>query len=456
MGVIPVTTVRGGRSRHDTNEDEMRTHEPIAIIGMGCRFPRAANCSQLWDLLGDQGDAVAPAAPAGRFSAAELHDPTPRQRGRLVSLDGGFVDYTIDFDAEQFGITEREAAVLDPQHQVLLTTTRDALRDAGLSAESIAGRDIGVFMGQSTGEHWDALRANVTVDMYAIAGAAARSMASGRISHTWDLRGPCATVDAACSSGTLAVHLACQSLRTGECDTALAGGVSLVLGTDHTLGYSAAGMLSAAGRCRFADENADGFIRSDGAGVVVLKRLDQARADGDTVHAVILGSAQASKGRTAKAIIAPSVNGYLQVITRACANAGITPEQIGYVEAHGNATPAGDTIELQAIGTAIGTRRAPGQPCLVGSVKTNIGHPEAAGGLAGLIKTALMLRHRSVPASLHCSQPTSRVDWTGLGISPVRDQLAWPYPGAAIAGVSTYGLSGIFVHIVVGEPPLAS
>ena len=434
----------------------MNTHEPIAIIGMGCRFPGAANHSDLWELLNDGVDAIAPAAPADRFDAAPLHDPTPRRRGRLVSLDGGFVDHTIDFDAEQFGITDREAAVLDPQHRVLLTTTRDALRDAGLSAESIAGRDIGVFMGQSTGEHWDTLRTKAPVDMYAIAGAAARSMASGRVSYAWDLRGPCATVDAACSSGTLAVHLAGQSLRTGECDIALAGGVSLVLGTDHTVGYSAAGMLSATGRCRFGDENADGFIRSDGAGVVVLKRLDQARAEGDAIHAVILGSAQASKGRTAKAVIAPSVDGYLQVITRACANAGIAPEGIGYVEAHGNAAPAGDTLELQAIGAAIGTRRTPEQPCLVGSVKTNIGHPEAAGGLAGLIKAALAVRHRSVPASLHCSQPTSSVDWTGLGLAPVRDRLAWPYPGPAIAGVSTYGLSGTFVHILVGEPPSAA
>lgn len=398
----------------------MRTHEPIAIVGMGCRLPGATTHRQLWQLLGDQGDAT-----------------------------GSRVDAASDFDADYFGITEREAAVLDPQHQVLLTTTRDAMRDAGL--ESVAGQDIGVFMGQSTGEHWDNLRASTTVDMYSIAGAAARSMASGRVSHAWDLRGPCATVDAACSSGALAVHLACQSLRTGECDIAVAGGVSLVLGTDHTVGYAAAGILSSSGRCRFADEDADGFVRGDGAGVIVLKRLDQARSDGDSIHAVILGSAQASKGRTAKAIIAPSVAGYLQVINRACANAGITPDRIGYVEAHGNAAPAGDTIELRAIGTAVGARRPPGQPCLVGSIKANIGHPEAAGGVAGLIKAALVVRHRDIPASPHCPRPTSSVDWTGLGIAPVRDRRAWPYPGTAIAGVNTYGLSGTFVHIVVGE-----
>lgn len=187
---------------------------------------------------------------------------------------------------------------------------------------------------------------------------------------------------------------------------------------------------------------------------MVLKRLGQALSDGDTVHAVILGSTQASKGRTAKAIIAPSVDGYLQVINRACANAGVAPEHLGYVEAHGNAAPIGDTIELQAIGAAIGARRPPGHPCRVGSIKSNIGHPEAAGGLAGLMKAAMVVRHhRGVPASLHCPQPTSSVDWTGLGIQPVPDHRAWPHPGPAIAGVNTYGLSGTFVHLVISEPP---
>ena len=402
----------------------MSRYEPIAITGMGCRFPGARTPGELWDLLANRVDAT-----------------------------GTAVDHAEDVDADLFGITEREAAVLDPQHRVLLATAGDALHDAGLAPDSIAGQDVGVFMGQSTGEHWDTLRAAAAVDMYAIAGAAARGMASGRISHAWDLRGPCATVDAACSSGTLAVHLACQSLRTGECDTALAGAVSLVLGSDHTAGYAAAGLLSATGRCRFADERADGFARADGAGVLVLKRLDDATAAGDTVHAVILGSAQASKGRTAKAIIAPSVEGYLRVMARAMANAGITPERVGYVEAHGNGAPKGDVLELQAIGAAIGVHRDPGNPCLVGSVKSTLGHPEAAGGLAGLIKAALAVRHRAVPASLHCARPTPLVDWSGLGLALVPAQVPWPDPGAAIAGVNTYGLSGVFVHVLVGEPP---
>ncbi|WP_436499214.1 polyketide synthase [Actinokineospora sp. HUAS TT18] len=404
----------------------MSTCEPIAIVGMGARLPGAADYRALWALLRDGVDAVAA---------------------------GAFIDPAAGFDRDLFGVTEREDAIIDPQHRVLLTTTWDALLDAGCTAESLAGEEVGVFMGQSTGEHWDSLRANAKVDMYAIAGTAARSMASGRISNAWDLRGPCATVDAACSSGTLAVHLACQSLRTGECDVAVAGGVSLVLGVDHTLGYAAAGLLSPTGRCRFGAEDADGFVRADGAGAVVLKRLSTALADADMIHATILGSAQASKGRTAKAIIAPSVEGYLQVIHRACDSAGIAPEQIGYVEAHGNAAPRGDTIELQAIGQAIGVGRREGRPCLVGSVKSNIGHPEAAGGVAGLIKTALALHHRTLPASLHSEQPTSSVDWSGLGIAPVPETIAWPYRGTAIAGVNTYGLSGTFVHLLVGEPP---
>ncbi|SFR27957.1 Beta-ketoacyl synthase, C-terminal domain [Lentzea waywayandensis] len=402
----------------------MNTCEPIAIVGMGCRFPGADSPRRLWELVLGEVDAVT----------------TGRSDGDAP-----------EFAPEDYFVTERENATLDPQHRVLLACARDALADAGLCDEAIAGQDVGVFMGQSTGEHWDRLRGETTVDMYAIATAAARGMASGRVSYAWDLRGPCATVDAACSSGTLAVHLACQSLRTGECDTALAGGVSLVLGTDHTDGYSAAGMLSSSGRCRFGHEDADGFVRADGAGVVVLKRLSRAQADGDTIHALILGSAQASKGRTAKAIIAPSVEGYVQVITRAAVVAGVTPAAIGYVEAHGNAAPAGDRLELQAIGATIGVHRD--EPCLVGSVKTNIGHPEAAGGMAGLMKAAFAVRERTVPASLHSDRPTSQIDWPGLNIAPVPSVTPWPGTGPAIAGVSSYGLSGTFVHLLVGEPP---
>ncbi|MET9487228.1 polyketide synthase [Nocardia sp. NPDC006630] len=402
----------------------MSSNEPIAIVGMGCRFPGAADHGQLWRLLLDGQDAVAGAE---------------------------FPDCTTDFRPEDFHVTERENAELDPQHRVLMVTARDALRDAGLDENELAGASVGVFMGQSTAEHWDTRAGDRPVDMYAIAGSAARSMASGRLSYAWDLRGPCATVDAACSSGTLAVHLACQALRTGECETVIAGGVSLVRGTDHTVGYAAAGMLSPSGRCRFGSEDADGFVRSDGAGVVVLKTLELARRDGDRIHAVIHGSAQASKGRTAKAVIAPSIDGYLQVIERACATAGLAPQQLGYLEAHGNAAPAGDHLELQAIGAAVGQRRPAGEPCLVGSIKSNIGHPEAAGGLAGLMKTALALQHRHIPATLHCEQPTSAVDWSGLGIAPVQTGIAWPYPGPAYAGVSTYGLSGTFVHLVLGE-----
>ncbi|WP_018349266.1 polyketide synthase [Longispora albida] len=424
----------------------MRQGEPIAIVGIGCRFPGASHPDELWRLLLDGSDQVVPAPPPGRLTGTpDLLDPRPRTPGRLVSTAGGFLA-GLDEPVAAAMLTEREALAVDPQHRVLLAVAADALADAGTEPAAIEGREVGVFMGQSTGEHWDTLTG--PADMYSIAGAAARSMASGRISYALDLRGPCATVDAACSSGTLAVHLARQSLLLGECDVALAGGVSLVLGTDHTLGYSAAGMLSPTGRCAFGSDHADGFVRADGAAVLVLKPLSRALADGDRIHATILGSAQASKGRTAKAIIAPSVDGYLQVIDRAAATAGVSPADIGYVEAHGNAAPSGDTLELQAIGAAIGQHRA--SPCLVGSVKTNLGHSEAAGGLAGLIKTAYALRHRTIPASLHAHPPTSAVDWAGLGIAPVTRATTWPGE-RAVAGLNTYGLSGTFVHLVLGR-----
>jgi 3-oxoacyl-[acyl-carrier-protein] synthase II len=350
----------------------MSVAEPIAIVGLGRCFPGGRNAGQLWG-------------------------PLEGERG-TVAADR--------FDADFFSIDDREAALLDPQHRVLLNTARDAVSDAGFTRESLAGGEVGVFIGQGTGE----------------AGrSTARSMASGWISHAWDLRGPCATVDAACSSGSLAVHLACQSLRAGECGAALAGGVGPVQAPGHSA-----------------------------AGVFVLKRLGQALIDGDTVHAVILGSAQASKGRTAKAVAAPSVEGYRQVIDRACANAGIEPGSLGYVETH-----AGDLVELQALGEAIGRHRPPGSPCLVGSVKSALGPPEAAGGVAGLIKAALILRHRKMPSALHCEDPAPDVDWPVLGIAPARDAVEWPYPGTAVVGVSTYGLSGTFVHLVLGEHTVA-
>lgn len=382
-----------------------------------CRFPSAATSAELWKPLCDEVDAV----------------------------ESGIA---VDFEPGEFAVTARENATLDPQHRALLVCARDALLDAGTDPNSLAGEDIGVFMGQSTGEHWDSLPG--PADMYAIATAAARSMASGRISYAWDLRGPCTTVDAACSSGTLAVHLACQSLRTGECDTALAGGVSLVLGTDHTNGCAAAGMLSPTGRCRFAHDEADGFVRSDGAGVLVLKRLSSVRPD-ETVHALILGSAQASKGRTAKAIIAPSIEGYLQVIGRATAVAGIEPARIAYVEAHGNAAPAGDLIELQAIGAAVGTHLPPGHP-VPGGLDEQQHRPPRGRGRPGQVDEGST--GRAPPqgaASLHSDQPTAQVDWAGLNIAPVTGVTDWPDAGPAVAGVSAYGLSGVFVHILVGS-----
>ncbi|WP_412538043.1 polyketide synthase [Longispora sp. K20-0274] len=409
----------------------MGSHEPIAIVGMGCRFPGASSPDELWRLLLDGRDAVTATAPAGRPDGT-APDPRP---GRLVSLAGS-----------DRSLTAREAAV-DPQHRVLLATAADALADAGLAGADVEGRELGVFMGRSADAHQAPPR---VAEPQADDGP---GTASGRISHALDLRGPCATVDAACSSGTLAVHLACQSLRTGECDTALAGGVGPVPGADPTAEYPTAGMPSPAGRSALGSDATDGFVLADGAAVFVLKRLGRALIDGDRVHAVVLGSAQASKGRTAKAVIAPSVEGYLQVIGRAAANAGVNPGRIGYVEAHGNAAPAGDTVELQAIGAAIGAHRPAGQPCLVGSVKTNLGHAEAAGGLAGLLKAALAVRHRILPASLHATPPTSAVDWAGLRLAPVPERRGWPDAGPAVAGVNTYGLSGTFVHLLVGEPP---
>jgi acyl transferase domain-containing protein len=370
----------------------MAARAPLAIIGIGCRFPGADTPEQLWDLIEEPEGALVPAP-----------------RARPVVLDSGLVEGVRRFDARRCDV---DPEPVDPEpvgqrHDVLLATAGDALRAAGHTEESVAGRSVGVFLGQRDDTRGDARTFRTTT--------AADDTVAGRISAAWGLRGPRTTVDAACSSGVLAVHLACESLRAGECDTALAGGV----GADDT-------------------------------GVLVLTRLDRAVADGHTVHAVILGTARTSAARSTRS----SAEGYLQVIGRACVNAGVLPEKIGYVEAHGSGAPAGDRVELQAIGTAIGIRRPAAEPCLVGSVTSDIG-AEAAGGIAGLIKAALVLRHRRLPACARHARSTSSVDWAGLGIAPVDHTMDWPYQGAAIAGVNTRGLSGTFVHIVVGEPPRA-
>ncbi|WP_327188805.1 polyketide synthase [Streptomyces xinghaiensis] len=418
---------------------------PVAVIGVGCRLPGAHGPGQLWDLLRSGRDATRP-APADRFPA-----------GTVVpagGMRGGFVDGVEEFDAGFFGIPDDEAAVMDPQQRLLLLTAWEALEDAGADPQGLRGRRGAVFVGQSHGDHWERLREARAgaLGLDCLVGAHQRSFLAGRLSFHLGLHGPSVTLDCAQASSLAAVHLACSSLRAGESELALAGGANLLLGTTATDVFDGAGVLSGEGLCRFGDAEADGFVRSDGVGAVVLKALDRAIADGDPIRAVILGSAMSHDGATKKRVTDPSADGQALAMRWAYQDAGIAPGDVGYVEAHGTGTRI-DAVELGALIEVLAEGRPPGRPCPVGSVKTNVGHCEAAAGVAGLIKAVLCLEHGQVPASLHFRTPSPLVDWDRLPlVVPTSPQPLPAVPGRpAIAAVNGQGMSGTNVHVVLGQ-----
>jgi acyl transferase domain-containing protein len=429
--------------------------EPIAIVGLGCRLPGGVrDAASFWTLLAKGVDAVTE-VPADRWDAAALYDPDPRTRGKMSTRWGAFLGEIDGFDAAFFDISPREAARMDPQQRLLLEVAWNALEDAGQNPSRLAGSPAGVFVGVHSHSHdyWTLQAENPeSLDAYAGTGTS-HSVLAGRLSYLLDLRGPSLAVDTACSSSLVALHLAAQALRTRECDLALAAGVNVILAPEFTVAASRMQMLAADGRCKTFDERADGFVRGEGCGVVVLKRLSDAVAAGDPIRAVIRGSAVNQDGRT-NGLTAPSGHSQQALIRRALELAGVAPEELGYVEAHGTGTPLGDPIEMEALAAVLGSGRA--APCLVGSVKTNLGHLEGAAGIAGLIKTVLALQHGSVPAHLHFRRlnphitmpPTLAIPTT---LSP------WPTGrGRRCAGVSSFGWSGTNAHVVLeAAPPVA-
>ena len=417
--------------------------EPIAIIGIGCRFPGAEGPEAFWRLLRDGVDGVGP-IPASRWDAEALRDlDIPRR--------GGFLEGVDQFDADFFGISPREAVFVDPQHRLLLEVAWEALEDGGQPPERWAGAPVGVFIGIATNDYaqLQAKRGGAS-DGYRITGSAA-SIAANRLSHFFDFRGPSLAIDTACSSSLVAVHLACRSLWDGESELALAGGVNLILLPEVLASFAKAGFLSADGRCKTFDAQADGYVRGEGAGMVVLKPLSRASADGDPIYAVIRGGAVNQDGRT-NGLTAPSRLAQEAVLRAAYPQAGISPGQVDYVEAHGTGTLLGDPIELAALGAVLAEGRDTGRRCALGSVKTNIGHLEAAAGVAGLIKTALALHHRAIPPSLHFSEPNPHIAFDALPLRVQRELEAWPENGRpAIAGVSSFGFGGTNAHLVLEE-----
>jgi acyl transferase domain-containing protein/NADPH:quinone reductase-like Zn-dependent oxidoreductase/SAM-dependent methyltransferase/acyl carrier protein len=428
---------------------------PVAIIGIGCRYPGGiTDPSGFWRLLASGGDAISP-VPTDRWAEADWFDPDPAAPGKMSTRWGGFLDRIDEFDAQFFGISPREAMMIDPAHRVLLEVAVEALEHAGQPIDRMAGGQTGIFVGMTTQEYQQHLLRTLPPDALSpyVASGNVMNAAAGRLAYFLGTHGPSVVVDTACSSSLTAIHLACQSLRVGDCQTALAGGVNIVLAPHLGVMFSKWGMMAADGRCKAFDAAADGFVRSEGCGVLVLKRLSAALADGDRIMAVIEGSAINQDGHSSGLTVP---NGIAQeaAIRQAIANARVTPNEIDYVEAHGTGTRLGDPIEVDALSTVFGPGRSADCKLLIGSVKTNLGHTEAASGVAGVIKCVLALEHEEIPAQLHFKTPTSEVDWRRLPIEVVARSSPWP-KGARRrrAGVSSFGFSGANAHLILAEAP---
>ncbi|MEU1284821.1 beta-ketoacyl synthase N-terminal-like domain-containing protein, partial [Kitasatospora sp. NPDC005856] len=417
----------------------------IAIVGLSCRLPQAPDPAAFWQLLA-QGRSAVSATPADRWPGAD----------RAAGLrHGAFLDDVDRFDAAFFGISPREAASMDPQQRLMLELSWESLEDAMTVPADLAGRAVGVFVG-AIGDDYAALRRHhgpEAADRHSLTGTS-RGIIANRISYALGLRGPSLTVDAAQASALVAVHLACESLLSGESEVALAGGVNLNLATAAAVETERFGGLSPDGRCYTFDARANGYVRGEGGGFVVLKPLARAVADGDRVYCVIRGSAMNNDGAT-DGLTVPSAEAQRDVMRLAHDRAGLAPGTVQYVELHGTGTRVGDPVEAASVSAALATARTDG-PLQVGSAKTNVGHLEGAAGIVGLIKTALSVRHRQLPASLNYETPNPMIDPVALNIEVRTEPGPWPRPDAPlVAGVNSFGMGGTNCHVVVAEPPPA-
>ncbi|WP_343745843.1 amino acid adenylation domain-containing protein [Chitinophaga sp.] len=426
----------------------------LAVVGIGCRFPGNVNSPEaMWELLRSSRNAVG-LVPDNRWDISAYFDQQEDAPGKMYTRHGGFIENVDQFDPLFFGISPKEAAAMDPQQRLLLEVCWEALEHAGIAPSSLRGTDSGIFVGMSTDDYQQVIRDNSDVTYYedVFTGLGIeRSIAAGRIAYLLDFHGPALQLDTACSSSLLSVYQAAQSLLRKECSLALAGGVNLMLSPDTTIKLCRMKALSPTGQCKTFDDNADGYVRGEGAGVVVLKRLEDALAAGDNILAVIRGGAVNHDGQS-NGLTAPNGIAQQQLIEKALKNAAVDAGSIQYIETHGTGTRLGDPVEVLALNAVYGRSRKKETPLLVGALKSNIGHLEAAAGIAGFIKTVLSLQHRQIPASLHFNTPNRFIPWKDMAVK-VTDILT-PWPAAALprrAAVSAFGLSGTNVHMILEE-----
>ncbi|HEY7052269.1 MAG TPA: type I polyketide synthase, partial [Mycobacterium sp.] len=441
---------RGALSEQFDKASRIAAAEPVAVVGLGCRFPGGVSGPEsYWNFLANGTNAISE-IPSDRWNADEFYDPDQFAPGRMSSKWGGFLPDVAGFDADFFGISPREAEAMDPQQRLMLEVAWEALEHAGVAPDQLAGVRAAVMMGVYYTEYQTISAANPdTIDAYSATGNA-HAVAVGRIAYLLGLRGPAVAVDSACSSSLVTIHLACQSLRLRESDLALAGGVSLILRPETQIAMAKWGMLSPQGRCHSFDSRADGFVRGEGCGVVVLKRLTDAVRDGDRVLAVVRGSAINQDGRS-NGLTAPNTIAQRDVITRALRSADVTPNTVNFIEAHGTGTALGDPIEFEALADVYGTGDG---PCALGAVKTNMGHLEAAAGIAGFVKAALSLQRAKIPPNLNFTQWNPAIDPSPTRLFVPTELSPWPAgEGPRRAAVSSFGLGGTNAHVVLEQGP---
>lgn len=430
--------------------------QAIAIVGTSCRFPGATNPEEFWSLLAGGMDAIGE-VPADRWDIDALYDPRPATPGKMSTRWGGFLKDIDQFDPAFFGISGREAEFIDPQQRLLLEVAWEALENADLAPDRISGTSTGVFVGISNSDYARVgCRGLSSIAAYGATGTCL-SIAANRLSYILNLRGPSVAVDTACSSSLVSLHLACESLRRGESDLCLAGGVNVILSPEGTIAFSQARMMAADGRCKTFDDRADGYVRGEGCGMLVLKRLDDAQRDGDPIQAVILGSAVNQDGLT-NGLTAPNGPSQEAVVRLALANAGVRPDEVTYVETHGTGTSLGDPIEVRALQNSLLRGRTNSDPLWLGAVKTNVGHLESAAGVAGVIKVILSLQHKQIPGNLHFTKLNRYIKLEGTPMAVPVQCTPWTTSnGRRIAGISAFGFGGTNGHMILTEaPPQAS